>query len=105
MRAGDQGVMFQVKVTADGGLVALSNYTFTTKDLVFRSPGGTVLTKAATLIGSPTPGANGILQYVSLAADFTEIGNWSVQAHLVASAPSALEWHSSLDTFEVQANL
>lgn len=102
MRSGDQGVIFKVRVTADGGIVNLSAYTFTTKEFVFKAPSGATFSRPAVFSGT---GADGLLQYVCTAADFVEPGNWSVQAHLVASAPSALVWRSSLDTFEVQSNL
>lgn len=94
IRKGDVGVAFDIKVTASGGRTPLN--TVTTKELVFRAPSGSSITRPAAFI---TDGKDGGLRYVSVAGDFNETGKWLVQAHVIY--PTGEDLRSSTEEFQV----
>lgn len=97
MRAGDSGVEIDFLITENGGTVDISSAT--TKEIVFISPSGARSTKTADFV---TDGLNGKIKYVTIAGDFTEVGNWGAQAHVVLASG---EYRTSIDTFAVQPAL
>lgn len=95
---GDIGTAFEATVYDRGSLVDLSS--FTTLELVFRSPKGTVTTQTAELV---TDGTDGKLQYVTQTSDdLNEAGSWQVQGRMSKSDGT---WRTAVSTFVVDANL
>lgn len=93
----DIGTVFEVTIKDD--TVAVDVSTASTKNLLFRKPDGTILTKAASF---KTTGADGIIQYVTISGDLSMPGLWNLQAHIVMSSGN---WKSDVATFEVHPNL
>ena len=71
----------------------------TTKEIIFKTPNGTTLTKPASLT---TDGKDGLMEYTTVAGDLDQAGSWQRQGHLVLSAG---EWRSSIVQFTVHSNL
>lgn len=72
---------------------------YTTKQLIFRSPSGQVLTKSATFA---TDGSDGVIAYTVEPNVITEVGDWSVQARI---SNDAAELTSARLIFEVRERL
>lgn len=70
-----------------------------TKQIIFKKPSGSLLTKDASF---STDGTDGKIKYVGASGDFDEIGSWKVQAYIVVGSYS---WKSSFETFRVYRNL
>lgn len=92
------GVPIELRVNAAGGSSNIQDAT--TKEIIFKTPGGSTVTKTADFVSG---GGDGMLRYVSQAADFTEVGMWLAQVHLVFPGP--VEVWSTVEQFEVQAKL
>lgn len=91
------GTIFKVKIKdQDGEVVDVS--TATTKQIIFRKPGGDPLTKTASFT---TDGTDGYIQYTSEADDLNELGIWELQTYVVVS-PS--EWYGLVLKFRVLRN-
>lgn len=73
---------------------------FTTRDIIFQRPDGTMFT----VIGSDdgNNGTDGVIQYTTVAGDFDQYGYWSAQAELLGSSTSKL---SDVVRFKVYPNL
>lgn len=98
IHVGDVGTAFLATVKdQDSAVVDIS--TATTKQLIFKKPGGTVVARAATFV---TTGADGQMQYVSVADDLDQPGNWQVEGYVVLPAGS---WHTDVHRFTVKPNL
>jgi hypothetical protein len=69
-----------------------------TKELIFKKPCGTVVTKAATFTAEM-----GQIQYITVAGDLDEVGFWSVQGYVVY--PGAFNGRSEVVEFRVRENL
>ena len=93
----DIGTLF--KVTVQDGTTAVDVSTATTKQLLFKKPDGTVLTKTA---GFFTDGTEGIITYSSISGDLNLIGLWTIQAFIIISAK---EFHSDIARFRVHRNV
>lgn len=94
----DIGTIFRgTIVDQDDGVVDIS--TATTKEILFRKPGGQILTKIASFT---TDGTDGKLQYQSISGDLDTIGVWSIQAHVILDTG---EWKSKIKTFRVLKNI
>ncbi len=95
---GDVGTAFQATVYDRGAVVDLSGYS--TLEIIFRAPDGTVTTQTATLV---TNGTDGKMQYVTQAVDdLDQAGPWRAQGY-IAKADGA--WHTSTLAFTVEDNL
>ena len=99
---GDIGTVFEatIKDCVNGvsSFVDLTGATF--KEIIFKKPDGTKLTKAATF---KTDGTDGIIQYTTIAGDLDQAGgSWKLQANLVLPSGS---WRSSTYQFTVLDNL
>jgi hypothetical protein len=99
IHTGDIGTLFKVTVK-DQDSVVVDLTSATTKNLVFRKPDGTNLTKSGSFF---TTGSDGVLTYTTIAADLALAGNWSVQA--VVAFPGGGTWSSSMEEFVVHGNL
>jgi hypothetical protein len=99
LRVNDYGTVFTVTVEDENGVVNLS--AATTKEIIFRKPGSanTTLTAPASFV---TDGSDGKISYTFGLGDLSAAGKWQWQVHVVL--PSG-EWSSSVQAFEVKANL
>jgi len=97
IHVGDITTKFLVTVTDDS--VAEDISSATTKDIIFRKPDGTLLTKAGVF---ETDGTDGKLFYLTIADDLDTEGVWSLQVSLILSSGT---WKSDVSEFTVYANL
>jgi hypothetical protein len=93
----DIGTIFRVTLRDESGLVDLS--TASTKQIIFRKPSGTILTKTASLT---TDGTDGKLQYASVSGDLDAEGEWQLQARIAIGSG---DWKSDIHRFTVHPNL
>lgn len=93
----DIGTQFIVTIKDDDVAVDLS--TATTKQLIFRKPDGTKLTKNASFV---TDGTDGKLKYVSVSGDLNEAGYWKLQAYIAIGSNA---WKTNTTIFRVHPNL
>ena len=94
----DIGTSFEVTLKDSNGAVFPIDAA-TTKDLLFRKPDDSVLTKAGVFV---TDGLDGKLKYVSISGDLNQPGDWVLQAYIVKPG---FDGHSSQSNFEVFSNL
>jgi len=98
LHVGDTGTKLR-RTVKDGGLpVDLTGATVT--DFLATTPKGVAKKWTASIL--TPPGLDGILQYVTLAGDLSEDGEWQLQVHL--TLPTG-DWHSAREVFKVEANL
>ena len=93
----DTGTRFVVTILDEGSIVDISSAT--TKDIIFKKPDGTTLTKAANFV---TDGTNGKIDYFTISGDLSVIGIWSIQSQVILGSGT---WNSDIETFEVFRNL
>lgn len=93
----DVGIQFMP--TISNGTNAIDLSTATTKDLIFKKPGGDILTKGASFY---TDGTDGVIYYTSVSGDLSENGRWKMQAHIVT--PSS-DFKTDIYNFKVSRNL
>ena len=96
IHVGDVGTIFEVTVMDGTAVVDIS--TATTKQLIFKKPDGTLLTKDASF---KTTGVDGILRYTTIAADLDQAGGWKLQAYI--EMPTG-KWHSDITEIIVYGN-
>jgi hypothetical protein len=85
-------------IVEDGEVVDVS--TVTTKELVFRKPNGTTLTKTASFF---TDGTDGKIQYLAETDFFDVVGFWKVQGYVIF--PAGFNGRSLINIFQVRDNL
>jgi hypothetical protein len=78
---GDVGTIFRLIVTDENG-VPIDLDTADVKYIYFQNPSGTKVQKSASFL---TNGADGILQYITIAGDIDKPGVWSVQGYVETS--------------------
>lgn len=100
VRVGDIGTIFEVTCKKEDG-TAQDISTATTRQILFKKPGGSILTKTGTLVNT---GSDGKMKYKTLAADIDEAGSWEIQGRVVLSA-GIDEYKSDISYFEVYPNL
>ncbi len=96
------GAVIEVTILEDG--VAVDVSTVTTKQLVFRKPGGTVVTKTAAF---SSDGTNGKIRYVTESGFLNERSgsqNWKVQGAVVFPG-GGYSGRSEVVEFAVKGNL
>lgn len=93
LRPGDVGVVFEVHVQQDGGILPVNDMV--TKEIIFTNPSGSTLTKTAVFA---TDGVDGRIRYTSVAGDFSAVGNWGIQARL---AKANFDKKSRMERFSV----
>lgn len=98
MQIDDIGTIIRLTITQDGVALDISSAT-ATKDILLKKPSGTLLTKGASFT---TDGTDGKLEYVTVADDVDESGEWKVQASLVLAAGT---FRSAVARFDVGDNL
>lgn len=99
---GDIGTIFRVTLydkACDGTSAVLDISGATTLEMIFKAPSGAKTTQTATLTGD---GTDGQLEYVTVADDLDEVGEWKIQVYVVFPSGS---WRSDIGKFTVYANL
>lgn len=90
----DIGVVFRITVTkSDGSARDIS--AATTKEIIFRKPGGTIVTESASLSSG---GTDGMMQYAAESGMLDEAGTWKLQGRVVISST---EFHTEIGAFQV----
>ena len=97
IHVGDIGTVFEVTIQDDGVAVNISSAT--TKEIIFRKPDKTLLTKAANF---STDGTDGKIRSTTVSGDLNAAGVWSIQAHVILPGG---DWKSSISEFSVIPNL
>ena len=93
----DVGTVFEVELQEND--VTLDISAATTKALLFQKPDGTVVTQTAAFT---TDGSDGKIQYITVADDLDQSGNWKLQARVTLPTGT---WSSSTSKFKVYGNL
>ena len=93
----DVGTQFLVTVTDGTSAVDISSAT--TKQLIFKKPSGTKLTKTASFI---TDGTDGKIKYNVAADDLDEAGSYKLQGKVIISDGT---FYTDIHTFKVYRNL
>lgn len=97
IHVGDVGTVFTVTIMDGAAIVNIS--TATVKQILYKKPDGTVLTKTADF---STNGSDGKIKYVTVVGDLDAAGTWSIQGYVEMPAG---KWHSDISQFEVFKNL
>ncbi len=91
------GTYLRVTITEDGEAIDISGATV--KQIILKSPSGIVTTHTATFY---TTGADGIMQYQTVADDLDESGDWRLQGRVQFSNGN---WKTTRGVFTVLPNL
>ena len=94
---GDIGTQFTV--TVQDGTTVVDISTASTKQLIFKKPGGTILTKSTSFV---TDGTDGKMQYVSVDGDLSDDGVWKMQGKVIIGGNS---FSTDITSFKVYRNL
>jgi hypothetical protein len=93
----DIGTVFQV--TVSDGTSAYDISGATTKQIIFKKPDHTLVTKDAEFV---TDGTDGVIKYTTVDGDLNIPGKWALQAYLVTPGGT---WKTDIGTFRVYDNL
>lgn len=96
---GDIGTIFKRTITDSTTGLAVDCSGATTKQMIFRKPSGTLLTKTASFTST---GVDGNIQYATIADDLDTVGEWNVEVYVVLTGGA---WHSDSTVFTVVKNL
>lgn len=94
---GDVGTLFRLTFTDDGTAINISGAT--TKEIIFKKPDGTTITKDGNY---STDGLDGKLWCQLDEGEIDQAGVWRIQGHIKTAQG---EWHSSAPEFRVHENL
>ena len=94
IRYGDIGTIFRGTFYDEAGAIQ-SISDATSKYMIFRKPGGTVVWKTGSFF---TDGSDGKLQYTTVSGDLNEVGKWQLQPRVIT--PSG-EWTADIEEFFV----
>ena len=94
---GDIGTQFTV--TVQDGTTVVDISTASTKQLHFKKPGGTILTKSTSFV---TDGTDGKMQYVSVDGDLSDDGVWKMQGKVIIVGNT---FSTDITSFKVYRNL
>ena len=98
IRLNDIGTVIELTIKdQDDSAVDVSGAS--TKQFVFRKPGGTAVVKTAAFV---TDGTDGKLKYTTVTDDLDTAGDWQVQAFVDFGST---EWRSDIKNFMVHPNL
>lgn len=89
-----------IKITIKDGNAVVDVSSVTTKEIVFKKPSGTLVTKAASF---DTDGTDGVIKYTTESGFLDEIGTWEIQGRVKFS--STQDWKTSLGNMRVHRNL
>lgn len=93
----DIGTVFEATIMDGSAIVDVSSAT--TKELIFRKPSGAVITQTAVFT---TDGTDGKIQYITIASDLDEAGDWKLQGRIIL--PTG-EWRTDVSIQSVYGNL
>ena len=94
---GDIGTKFLVTIYDDSTAVDVSGAS--TKQIMFKKPAGTKLTKSAAF---NSDGTDGKIYYAAVADDLDEIGTYEIQGKVVITGGT---FYTDIQTFKVHRNL
>ena len=94
---GDIGTQFTV--TVQDGTTVVDISTASTKQLIFKKPGGTILTKSTSFV---TDGTDGKMQYVSVDGDLSDDGVWKMKGKVIIGGNT---FSTDITSFKVYRNL
>ena len=94
----DIGTVFRLTLK-DCDDVAVDISSATTKEIIFKKPDGTQVTKAASFYSD---GTDGIIEYSTIEDDLDMTGTWKIQAKVIMPTGT---WSSNIQSFKVYANL
>ena len=97
IHVGDIGTTLIVTILENGSVVDISSAT--SLQIVIRKPDATTLTKTGVLT---TDGTDGKMQYISIAGDFDQSGNYRIQGKVELTGGN---YSSSVGSFKVHCNL
>jgi hypothetical protein len=101
---GAVGVIIRTTIREEddnGDLVIINLASVTQKNIIFKKPSGALVTKAGVFY---TDGADGKLQYLTIAGDLDEDGIWSMQADFVFPG-AGYDGPTEIGQFRVLPNL
>ena len=100
IRKDDSGTIFEREIKDGDSVVDVSGAVgANTKEIIFKKPDGTIVTKSAAFSGS---GTNGKIQYVAETGFLDQLGIWKWQGHIVLAAG---DWKTDILEFKVSENL
>lgn len=85
---------------SSGALAVVDCSGVTTKQIIFKKPDNTLITKTAAFV---TNGTDGKIKYRTIAGDIDQVGTWSCQGYVVF--PVGFDGRSSVVSFYVADNL
>jgi hypothetical protein len=97
IHVGDIGTTLIVTILEDGSVVDISSAS--SLQIIIKKPDATTLTKTGVFT---TDGTDGKMQYVSIAGDFDQSGNYRIQGKVNLSSGN---YSSSVGAFKVHCNL
>lgn len=97
IHVGDIGTAFKVTLKDCDVIVDVS--TASLKEIVFKKPDKTIVTKPAAFV---TDGIDGEIQYITIDGDLDAKGTWYIQARVTLPTGT---WSSDIDKFKVYDNL
>ena len=97
IHVGDIGTTLIVTILEDGSVVDISSAS--SLQIIIKKPDATTLTKTGVFT---TDGTDGKMQYVSIAGDFDQSGNYRIQGKVDISGGT---YSSSVGSFKVHCNL
>lgn len=78
----------------------------TVREIVFKKPDGTTLTKTASYTsvssGGAGDGTDGKISYFTISGDLDSVGTYKIQG--IVTTPLG-KWYSTIDSFKVKSNL
>jgi hypothetical protein len=92
------GAIIELTIQQKGSIINISSAS-ATKQIILKKPDNTKLTKTASFT---TDGTDGKLQYITIAGDIDQIGDWQAQAYIVMVG---FIGYTSPITFTVNDNL
>ena len=97
IHVGDIGTTLIVTILEDGSVVDISSAS--SLQIIIKKPDATTLTKTGVFT---TDGTDGKMQYVSIAGDFDQSGNYRIQGKVNLTSGN---YSSSVGSFKVHCNL
>ena len=94
---GDIGTQFTV--TVQDGTTAVDISSASSKQLIFKKPGGTILTKTTSFVSD---GTDGKMQYTTVDGDLSDDGVWKMQGKVIIGGNT---FSTDITSFKVYRNL
>ena len=95
----DKNTRFIITIS-DSDCVAINISAYTTLNIIFTKPDGTIVTKTALFV---TDGTDGQIYYATVAGDLDQSGVWKIQAYVGSGSSTAFS--SNIKIFKVYCNL